>query len=372
MTSPETIDFAVLLAGFDGDNPAGINLRDDEDADSLFRRIKEERENSSRIERKHLEDPANVNLNECTWHKVLQLCQEALSSHTKDFEVVAWYCEALVRSDGFAGLRDSFRLAREYAEQFWEHLYPMPDDGDYTPRTRLLGGLFRATLLLPIKRIPLARDDVTFLDWDAAERLESITDSTERSRRIDAGAMTCAEIEQSVRDSPDDFYRTLTSDLKQCIEEFDKLDDVLTQVCGTDESGYDQAPATSDTSNLLSECDSVLKKLLGDRLLEPEPEPEESAGDEEGRELAPPGASNSNVKPGASQEMTREVAFRMLSELAVFFRRTEPHSPVSHHIEQAVRWGKLPLPDLLKELITDESSLQEVFTRVGIDLPAEE
>ena len=75
------------------------------------------------------------------------------------------------------------------------------------------------------------------------------------------------------------------------------------------------------------------------------------------------------VAPNTKQEMTRELAFRLLAELALFFRRVEPHSPISHHIEQAVRWGKMTLPELLEELIADENSRQQVFTRVGIERP---
>ena len=43
----------------------------------------------------------------------------------------------------------------------------------------------------------------------------------------------------------------------------------------------------------------------------------------------------------------------MLQEIAEYFRRTEPHSPLAYALEQAVRWGRTPLPKLLEELIPD-------------------
>jgi type VI secretion system protein ImpA len=56
--------------------------------------------------------------------------------------------------------------------------------------------------------------------------------------------------------------------------------------------------------------------------------------------------------------------------LAEFFRRSEPHSPVSHHVEEAVRWGRMGLPELLGELIADDKTRQMVLQRVGItDVP---
>ena len=53
-------------------------------------------------------------------------------------------------------------------------------------------------------------------------------------------------------------------------------------------------------------------------------------------------------------------------EVARFFRKTEPHSPVSYALEQVVKWGKMSLPDLLKELIQDSSARDDMFRHVGI------
>ena len=54
------------------------------------------------------------------------------------------------------------------------------------------------------------------------------------------------------------------------------------------------------------------------------------------------------------------------SELAEYFKQTEPHSPVSYALEQAVRWGRMSLPELLAELMPEEALRQQVFKRVGI------
>jgi type VI secretion system protein ImpA len=53
-------------------------------------------------------------------------------------------------------------------------------------------------------------------------------------------------------------------------------------------------------------------------------------------------------------------------KVAEFFRRTEPHSPVSYALEQAVRWGRMPLPDLIKDLVSDDTVRREFFRRTGI------
>jgi type VI secretion system protein ImpA len=52
--------------------------------------------------------------------------------------------------------------------------------------------------------------------------------------------------------------------------------------------------------------------------------------------------------------------------VADFFKRTEPHSPISYALEQAVRWGRMPLPELLQELIPEDAVRGQLFKLVGI------
>jgi type VI secretion system protein ImpA len=66
---------------------------------------------------------------------------------------------------------------------------------------------------------------------------------------------------------------------------------------------------------------------------------------------------------------TREDAFRALLQVADYFKRTEPHSPVAYTLEQAVRWGRMPLPDLLTELIPEQTAREQIFKIVGIKQP---
>jgi type VI secretion system protein ImpA len=66
---------------------------------------------------------------------------------------------------------------------------------------------------------------------------------------------------------------------------------------------------------------------------------------------------------------SREEAFRQLAEIAGFFRRTEPHSPISYTLDEVVRRGRLPLQELLSELITDETARRSFFVSAGIKPP---
>lgn len=63
----------------------------------------------------------------------------------------------------------------------------------------------------------------------------------------------------------------------------------------------------------------------------------------------------------------RAEAYRRLNEAAEYLLRTEPHSPTPYLIKRAVSWGRLPLGELLQELVNDNSDLQAIYTLLGMN-----
>ncbi|MDD3445831.1 MAG: hypothetical protein PHS60_10500 [Zavarzinia sp.] len=61
----------------------------------------------------------------------------------------------------------------------------------------------------------------------------------------------------------------------------------------------------------------------------------------------------------------------MLEQIADFFRRTEPHSPVSYTLQDVVRRARLPLPELMAELLGDDGTRRQFFANAGYKLPDE-
>ena len=58
-------------------------------------------------------------------------------------------------------------------------------------------------------------------------------------------------------------------------------------------------------------------------------------------------------------------AFRALAQVADFFRRTEPHSPVAYLAERAASWGEMPLHVWLRAVIKDPSAIAGVEELLG-------
>ena len=63
---------------------------------------------------------------------------------------------------------------------------------------------------------------------------------------------------------------------------------------------------------------------------------------------------------------SRADALRQLAAVADYFRRTEPHSPVSYLVQRAVRWGEMPLEAWLQNVIHDESVLDQLRETLGL------
>jgi len=68
----------------------------------------------------------------------------------------------------------------------------------------------------------------------------------------------------------------------------------------------------------------------------------------------------------------RDQALTQLRQVAEFFRRTEPHSPVAYLAEKAARWGEQPLHAWLRAVIKDEASLARLEDLLGIDGQADQ
>jgi type VI secretion system protein ImpA len=372
MSTPAVFDFERLLAPIEGENPAGRALREDFSPNSVYHKIKDARAAARAAERNQIWDEQTAQSNRSEWKQVLELAPRIIAEESKDLEISAWFCEALVREHGFAGLRDGFRLIRELAERYWDRLYPLPDEEGIEPRTAPLVGLngegADGVLITPIANVPLTA--VTGLralglsDYKQAVDLNRLEDPEKRAQRISGGAVTMQMFDQAVLETPTEFYRNLWDDLGECAQEYEKLCAALEEKCGKAEGGYSLAPPSSNIRNTMQSCKELVESVSQGRLAKEPPSDAESGqgGSDAALTQAPGGKTTGRVQ-------TRDEAFRALLQVAEFFKRTEPHSPVSYALEQAVRWGKMPLPELLMELVPEDAIRVQIFKHIGIKPP---
>lgn len=100
--------------------------------------------------------------------------------------------------------------------------------------------------------------------------------------------------------------------------------------------------------------------------LEVEAAPQKAEAPQTGETMS--GPSSGPAGPVGS----RADAIRRLQEVADFLRRTEPHSPVSYLVQRAVKWGNMPLEDVIKELVKDSGAREAIFETLGVVKPTSE
>jgi len=369
MASPEVLDVARLTAPIEGETPVGSDLRADPSPTSVYYQVKDVRSQARAAERQALmngdEEAA------ADWGPILSLAPDVLAEQAKDLEIAAYLLEALARRHGFAGLRDGFRLLREMVEQFGDDIYPLPDEDGVETRVAPLTGLNgeggEGTLIGPINNIPIT-DATSVGQFATSHHVQALEidrlPEDAKERRMQQGAVDLTTFQTAVAESSPEFYKDLVEDLDGAIEEFSKLSEAADEKYGHD------APPTSAIKSALQTCRETIANVARDKIAMFEVD--EPAEDETAEAGAP--GETGDAAAGASRKQkaadgvieTREDAFQVISKVAAFFRKTEPHTPISYALERIVRWGKLPLPELLKELIVDDTSVDQMFKLVGI------
>lgn len=363
MASPALLDLPRLLAPIAADQPVGVDLRSDTSPTSTYYAIRDAR-NQARTAERQAQMNGDSPIGAADWEPIVSTVPDVLASVSKDLELAAYLVEGLLREHGFPGLRDGFQLLKELIAQYGDVIYPLPDEDGVETRVAPLTGLNGAdgdgTLISPIRNVLLTEPsigDFTTASYLQAVDLERATPE-QRDRRIAQGAVSLDAMKTALAQTRTEFLVQLYADLEDCLKAYADYQQVVDSKFGSD------APPTSNIRNALQSARDALQALARDRLAANSPAGA-SAGNAPSAAAAPTAAAP-GVSAGVGSLQTREDAFRQMEQIALFFRRTEPHTPISYAIDQVVRWGRMPLPDLLRELIPESNSVQQMFRLVGI------
>ncbi len=369
MSSLGTVDLNELLSPIPGEIPSGHDIRQNQSISSPYNQIKDARATARAAERNSLFDGKSDMAME-NWQKILDLAPVILRDHAKDLEIAAWYTEALIRKQGFKGLNSGFTLIRHLIETFWDSLYPMPDEDGLETRVSPLTGLngegTDGVLIPPIRNSVITESHYpgpfTIWQYKQALDIQKISDADLRDKKTEQIGFSIADIKSAVSKSSDQFFIDLHSDIHTSIAEYRKIGELLDNRCGTHEG-----PPTSNIINALEDALATVKFLGKSKI-------PDSISDASPSIPAAQSGHDSNQGTTASSEATqrlgpirsRDDAFRQLNNIADFFRKTEPHSPICYSIERAIKWGNMPLNELILELIPDDSSRDIYKSLTGV------
>ena len=355
-----------LLAPISGNNPSGESLR----YAPVYDKIKEARRKEDPIAQGDWQRP----LKEADYRLVIKLATEALSRTSKDVQLAAWLTDALVYEEGLSGLTDGLNLLRGLIENFWDTVYPEPEDGDLELRAAPLAwvGEYRE-LELAVRSIPFTKSGFSWLKYKESRAIGYEADvgesESKRQARADAiaeGKLTAEEFDADVALTPLAHLERLMTDAEIALESLRLLDDLC------QDKFVDDSPSFRVLRTAIEDVQHTARILTAaKREKEPSPEPESeiAAAESPSQEYADTesvmsastraATARARANVADADPVDREDAVRRIVQAAAYLRREDPRSPVPYLAIRGLRWGELrassdgPNPDLLEPPSTE-------------------
>ena len=329
-----------LLNPIPGENPSGESLR----YAPVFDKIKEARradddapQGEWQFERKTADYPL-----------VIKLAGEALATKSKDLQVAAWLTEAILRKEGFPGLKAGLELIKGLIENFWDTLYPELDDGDAEMRAAPLEWL-GTRMESALRSVPLTRKGANWFQfkesravgYEAAADTEAKVEA--RNAAIAEGKMSGEEWDSAVAATPKAFYAGMEETLDGILE---VLESSQRHRRGkvrrrgavvrshADHRGGDPAHGSRAAAE---EAGGGTGRRGG------------SAGQCGGRTCRRGGSTGGSARPLgpaprrpiAAEPGDQDDAFQRVTAVAAYLRRNDPSSPLPYLLLRGLRWGEL-------------------------------
>jgi type VI secretion system protein ImpA len=361
----ETSDFEAILEPLAGDQPTGIDLRQDFSPTSIYFRLRDARAQARDAERQADSQGGEEGL-PTLWRPVVAMAIGALKSNSKDLEVATWLTEALVRIDGLRGLTAGASVIAGLVGRHWDGLFPMPDETGMEARVAAIAGLSGqgadGTLMQPLRKTELFQrpDGSPFSLWQyqAAIELSGISDPERRTQRIDSGVLPFEEVEKEAQMIGAAHWSKQHDAASKALASWKAMEMAL------DEKAGDVSPAGNRVRALLEFVLETCRRFAppdlaeGDGVSMTTNETATEAAGDTATVVAIPGAISG-----------REQALRQLTEIAAWFKRNEPSSPIGFTLDEAVRRARLGWPELVAELVADETARHSLLTSAGIRPP---
>lgn len=300
------------------------------------------------------------------WPGVARLCADLLSTRTKDLRLAGWMTEALAHTRGFAGMAEGLEACAGLCETFWDALHPQADEDAPVnePGERFEQRIGNLSWLLG-QVVEVAHTCPLIVGKaDGAAYGRRIIEAVRSRKPSDADTElepNEAQIAQALAQTPGDALLASLEGSQAALDALARLQAVVDAQLGLDGPNFSNArTALQDTQHLLKRFAKERGLLQTDDASNADPVQATDAS-------ASPAASFSGGAPA-----TRAQALAQLRQVAEYFRRTEPHSPVAYLADKAAKWGEVPLHQWLRSVLKDPASLAQIEELLGVEPPQQD
>tara|TARA_R110000787_G_scaffold86057_11_gene183410 strand:- start:22087 stop:23250 length:1164 start_codon:yes stop_codon:yes gene_type:complete len=347
-----------------GDDPAGVSIR----YENIYDEIKDARRS---------DDPSlsqgvwETELKRADWKLVESLCTKVIVEQSKDAQIAVWLTEAWLHRFGFAGFAAGLDLIVKMSERYWDGLHPRIEEGDIEfrvgPYAWLNDRLAIQARLLPITQ-PSTTDARPYClnDREGGDRLENLSrrDEGAADQAERGGAVTREKFLTSVALTPGAFFRNLWKDSSKAYEAAEELDDFLDDQAGND------APSLGRLKEALKQIMLFAQRTMAEKGETPKYDDDDDDDDSTSfHDYSVDEDMEGDISVTDGPITSRAQAYKMLDAAADYLLRAEPHSPTPYLVKRAVTWGRMPLHDLLAELLQDGTDRHQLYKLLGMKMP---
>jgi len=331
-----------LLAPLGGARPCGEDLSFTVEIDAIVR--------ARQADDPSLEQGAWVTeLKEADWKFVAKQCAQLIEQRSKDLQLAVWLVEAETKTAGLRGLADGLMLVAALCDRWWDGLYPLPDEDGHERRIGNLSWL--AARIAPLLR------EVPLTESQAGQPGHALRDLDVARMH---GGDGLAKLETARARSAPGFHANLLRDCEHCAGALERIERSVDARLGVD------GPSFSAARSGLQSVMLFVKAMVKEGAAAPAAE-KPAGGAAVAAAPASQAAPDEVAGAGAGgPPQSRAQALARLREVAEFFRRTEPHSPVAYLAEKAAHWGEQPLHVWLRSVVKDEASFAHIEEMLGV------
>ena len=308
------------------------------------------------------------------WPRMLGQCEALLATRTKDLRLAAWLAEASMHVNGFAGLADGLDLYSALCRDLWGSVHPVPEDADMELRVGSINWLL--TLVKQSARgvtlLGAGEQSLTLADIELARqrsKLPTAPDAPPPPARPDGrpSVVTMDWVTKAQRATPPARVLAAVEGARRLPGALAQLQTVMDERLGEDSPGF--ASAREAVAAVLAGVERVGREM---GVISAQAVAVAPSSDAVG--VGSAGADDSaaaTVGAALGTPTSRVHAIAQLRQVAEFFRRTEPHSPVAYLAERAAHWGEMPLHEWLRAVLKEQGALTQLEELLGVLPPPE-
>lgn len=334
---------SLFLDPIPGKNPCGEYLR----YTNVYDLIREaRREDDDKL-------PQGVwksEIKKADWDQVDRLCQDALTTRTKDIQIASWLTEAWLHLEGMGGLARGLELIIELTRTYWDNLYPQMDKGGYELRvvpyewinTRISEEIQCVLVSMPPDRSALP---YRLLDFNEANRRELSAkkgSSQAGNQQHEGKRPSLTKVNLSIDQTPTAFYRYMDESCVLSLKRMNELEEELRDRMDG------EAPGFYRLREKVEAVQRFVRQILQER------------GEKKDAKKA---MTNREVQPSPKKKLvvgtieSREQAYAILGEVATYLQQIEPHSPTPYLIRRAISWGGMNLSEVVEDSLNNGRDL---------------